>query len=361
MRKKYVNMTMLHILAFRVQTLIDFTSLVVVDMPFSMDKTAKGQKRQNEGVNPSPKVPKAGDIIVLDEVPKSTQSRADNAPVIICIYKYSSDAGDVYAEKYKENRTSLYQLQFNQDCRNNIFFMFKKKFEEFLASTDGVPSTLADLADVASIDFKISPGDNSKGGIFVPWRVGAYVAGDVDAVKNTLLLLDGYFQKQIKSSTGEPIYVHIHPHKDIDITSIVDELDYKYYEVQNPSISLPLKVFECAPVKGGVITLCLQIQSETEMSIVITGSATWAYRNKFTFSGVVGGYASEEDKGTYVRTMKDLDVTKTEDKEKLLKVLGNEVLNDLAVRVFVEGEIEDDSAIEAFVNDLKGMTNMHFQ
>jgi len=57
--------------------------------------------------------------------------------------------------------------------------MFKKKFEEFLRAqsndTGACPSTLVDLANEVGIDFKISPGDNSKG-IFVPWRVGAYVA-----------------------------------------------------------------------------------------------------------------------------------------------------------------------------------------
>jgi len=240
--------------------------------------------------------------------------------------------------------------------------MFKKKFEAFLCSSEnGIPTTLSDLADQAGIEFKISPGDNSKGGLFVPWRVGAYVAGDIEAVKNALLLLDGYFQREIKSSTGEPIYVQIHPHKNIDISGVKEELDYKYYEIKEPAISLPLRVFECAPVKGGAITFCLQVQGENEFSVVITGAATWVYRNQFTKAGVSGGYANEEDKSSYVRTLKDLDVTKTEDKEKLMKVLGNEVLNDLAVKVVIEGdEIEEESPVEAFINELKGMPNLHF-
>ena len=321
----------------------------------------------NDG-NRQPKIPKAGDIIVIDDGIPKVSTHSQNAPVIVCIYKYTSNAGDIYIDKYKENRANLYQIQFNQDCRpsSNIFFMFKKKFEEFLRASSenggGVPTNLVDLAEEAGIDFKVSPGENSKGGLFVPWRVGAYVVGDLDSVKNSLLLLDGYFQRQIKSNSGEPIYVHIHPHKNIDIKIIEGQLDYKYYEFHEPNMSLPMKVFECAPpAKSGVITMSLQPQGATEMSVVITGSATWVYRNQFAKAGVNGGYANEEDKSTYSRTLKDLDVTKTEDKEKLLKVLGNDVLNDLAVRVLISGEIEEDSAVEAFINELKGMTNLHFQ
>ena len=155
--------------------------------------------------------------------------------------------------------------------------------------------------------------------------------------------------------TGSHHYGFTSPDSDIDIKGIQEELDYKYYQFHEQAISLPLKVFECAPVKGGVITLCLQVQSETELSVVITGSATWTYRNSFARSGVIGGYADESDKSSYVRTLRDLDATKMEDKEKLLKVLGNEVLNDLAVRVFVEGDIEDDSGVESFIKDLRGM------
>ena len=143
-----------------------------------MKKTTKGQKRQNDEAIRSNKIPRAGDIVVLDEnmPPKSNiQSRTENSDVIVCIYKYTSNASNCYIDKYQEGGTSLYQLQFNQDCRNNIFFMFKKKFEDFLQQSDGIPSTLSALAEEASIDFKVSPGDNSKG-IFVPWRVGCVIA-----------------------------------------------------------------------------------------------------------------------------------------------------------------------------------------
>ena len=329
-------------------------------MPFDMNKTAKGQKRQMDQANGANKFPKAGDIAVIDEnmPPRSTQNRPDNADVTVCIYKYTSNAGNVYIDKYQEGGTNLYQLQFHQECRNNIFFMFKKKFENFLQTSEsaGIPTTIAALAEEAGIDFKVSPGDNNKGGIFVPWRVGAYVAGDLDAVKNALLLLDGYFQKEIRSSNGEPVYVSIHPHMQIDVTSIKEELDYHYYKFHDQSITPPLRVFECAPVKGGIITFCLQVEDENTLSVVISGAATWVYRNDFAKIGVSGGYANEDEKTGYVRTLKDLNVTNVEDKERFMKLLGEEVLCDLAIKVVVEGEkIEEASPVDTFIKDLKGM------
>jgi len=56
-------------------------------MPFSMDKTAKAQKRSNENDGNQPrKIPKAGDIMVDTIVPKAGL-RPNTAPVIVCIYK----------------------------------------------------------------------------------------------------------------------------------------------------------------------------------------------------------------------------------------------------------------------------------
>ena len=101
--------------------------------------------------------------------------------------RWSSNAGDVYPE-YVDRKVPLYQISFDQDCRNSATYLFKKKFEEFLKAShqasDSCPSTVEKLAEVAGIHIVTAPGDNSKGGVFVPWRICCYVAGDVCAVKN---------------------------------------------------------------------------------------------------------------------------------------------------------------------------------
>ena len=44
-----------------------------------------------------------------------------------------------------------------------------------------------------------------------------------------------------------------------------------------------------------------------------------------------------------------------------MKLLGEEVLCDLAIKVVVEGEkIEEESPVDTFIKELKGMPNLHF-
>ena len=104
----------------------------------------------------------------------------------------------------------------DHDCRNSVTFQFKNKFLAFLrasrAASEGLPDTLEGLASEAfflhswlhssliadkcqhliimplsfareaGIHPVIAPGDNLKGGVFVPWRVALYVAGDEASV-----------------------------------------------------------------------------------------------------------------------------------------------------------------------------------
>ena len=58
------------------------------------------------------------------------------------------------------------------------------------------------------------------------------------------------------------------------------ELDYPDIVFHEPAATLPLPVFQAAPPKGGsIVVLNVQVQSETEVSIVISGS-TWAFRTQ---------------------------------------------------------------------------------
>ncbi len=83
---------------------------------------------------------------------------------------------------------------------------------------------------------------------------------------------------------------------------VLQELDFPYYEFHDPASALPLPVFAAAPPRGGsIVTLSVQVQSETEVSIVIYGS-TWNFRTQFASAGIGGGYANPDadDKGPYV-------------------------------------------------------------
>ncbi len=41
-------------------------------------------------------------------------------------------------------------------------------------------------------------------------------------------------------------------------------------------------------------------------------------------------------------------------------MLGEGVLSDLCVRLMIDGEVEEDSAAEAFIKELKEVKNVHF-
>ena len=70
----------------------------------------------------------------------------------------------------------------------------------------------------------IAPGDNLKGGVFVPWRVALYVAGDEASVKNALTLLDSFFQREVRPVNGEAVTINVHPHNGIDIASVKEDV-----------------------------------------------------------------------------------------------------------------------------------------
>ena len=73
-------------------------------MPLDAKKTLKGRKRQidikADGHN---KFPKASDTAVIDEnMPtKTNQNHSENADVIVRIYKYTSNAGNVVCEIFE--------------------------------------------------------------------------------------------------------------------------------------------------------------------------------------------------------------------------------------------------------------------
>ncbi len=152
----------------------------------------------------------------------------------------------------------------DHDCRNSVTFQFKNKFQAFLRASreisDSLPDSLDGLVAQAGIHVVIAPGDNLKGGVFTPWRVALYVAGDEASVKNArplaathtmigllylsrggsecphttiktvnipaykaLLLLDAFWLREVRPANGEPTTIHIHPHMGIDVASVKED------------------------------------------------------------------------------------------------------------------------------------------
>ena len=112
-----------------------------------------------------------------------------------------------------------------------------------------------------------------------------------------------------------------------------------------------------------MVVLSVQIQSENEVSIVISGS-TWGYRHKFQAKGISGGYAhpDQEEKGPYVRTLRDLDISQADEKQRVFDMLGEEIFNGLAMRVQVDSSAggHESDAVANFIQELKQYQHLHF-
>ena len=121
------------------------------------------------------KVPKAGEVTLLEQFPKPAsmmQRLPAHAPVVVCLYKVTDEAGDVWNAYEGKEGIQLWQVQVSHDARPSITFGVIQSFNDFLhqahASNEAVPTTLADLEGagmkLVSTD-KTDPDDVG----FVPW------------------------------------------------------------------------------------------------------------------------------------------------------------------------------------------------
>ena len=128
---------------------------------FSLSKASVGKseaKRPADAAASGPpgKVPKVSEITIeAGPKPAATPRRKPAvAPVVMCIFKYTNDAGDCW-EMYKGGGVSLWQVQINHDAQRSITFRLREAFEDYLrsanASDTSLPTTVADLEKAAGI------------------------------------------------------------------------------------------------------------------------------------------------------------------------------------------------------------------
>ena len=154
--------------------------------------------------------------------------------------------------------------------------------------------------------------------------------------------------------------VILHPRKDIDLNPVWDDLSYEGYSLEEPAASLPLALFSAQPVVGKrVVCLHLQPESSDTMSIIIQGQ-TWVFRTRFDEHGITGGYVGEGEQRKYYRVMKGIVVSNTEEKARVLDMLGDAVFKNLAMRVVLDNEPEEGSDAALFIAELRSVLSLHF-
>ena len=141
------------------------------------------------------------------------------------------------------------------------------------------------------------------------------------------------------------------------------ELDYPCYRFFDPVNKLPLQVNEAdGPNRNDPVGLTVQIQSPDELHFIFMGG-TWAYRTAFNTMGVGGSYQNPEamDKGLYLRVLRGINASNAADKTRVIAILGDAVLNELAMSVRVEGTCGPEAPVSSFIEELRGRTHLHFE
>ena len=327
---------------------------------FSLSCCPRVAKKNTAGVPDASKIE-----IEAGPTPAKKQRLPEKAAVVVCMYKITDRASDLWSHFEEGEEAALYQVQIAHDARPSVTYDMFRTFNAFLAATQAEgPKSVRELENQCAIKLVITTTEDQDGiGTFVQWRVAFYVGGQApDALNNFLLLLDEFWT--FKAKTLGHFDVHLHPHSGIDLASVKDDLEFEHCTLEEPTAELPLGVFEAHPVGAKRILTChIQPQSDDTFDLLISGYS-WPYRQRFDQHGIAGSYHSSDGdaKQEYYRVKKGIDVSEGDQKESVLQMLGDKVLNNLAVRVVVDrsDEIEEDSEMHTFIEELRELPSCHF-
>eukprot|EP00973_Karenia_brevis_P069817 9707026-Karenia_brevis.AAC.1 len=336
---------------------------------FSLGAATKAStKRQAESLlDRTGKAPKASDCD-LQEITKpqrTAQRLPEDAPVVLCIYKYTDEAADVWSAYEGKEGVQLWQVQMQHDARPGITYGIIDDMNSLLrekhAQDDSIPASLRELQDKGGIKLVLTDRTDPDEVGYVPYRLAFYVAGGQNALSNVLYLLDELFVKKAARTAREtPFAVHLHPHSGVDIAHVWDDLEYGAYTMHDPAPELALGVFEAQPVAGKrIVKLHLQPESAEIMSILVMGQI-WNYRTRLDSHGVPGAWYGSEENRSYVRILKSIDVSEESQQQKVLDMLGDSVFKDLAIRAVVDSPPEEDSDVAMFIARLEKTNSLHF-
>ena len=321
-----------------------------------------GRKRERSRTRP----PMASQI-TIEEGPRPQrvpQRLPEVAPINVVIYKVTDNAGDLWG-KFEQTDAKLWQVQMEHGARPSALFGIRRSFEDFLRSAhsdnDSIPTTLAEL-EKAGVTLVLTDTEDPDGVGFIQWRTAWYVAGEEDArpVINFLLLLDDFWKHTSKRLSRE-LEIRLHPHTNVDIAAVWDELEYEHYTLEEPTSKLPMGIFEAQPVKGKrVVSIFIQPDGPDNVSILVSGN-TWNFRSKLDAHGVSGQYVAEGEKKVYYRIMQNINVSEQGQKDRITQMLGFRVFNNLAVRVIIDTEPDEHTHVGALVSELRAMPNCHFK
>ena len=342
--------------------------MTLISARFSLlDGTSK-RKEQMQIVGRSTKMPRAADIAVEQgQRPSQTTRRLPaNAPVDVCVYKYTDEASHLWDAFQDKQNVPLYQIQISHQAQRSVTFQMRDAFNDFLRAThaanNAMPATLQQLEQTAGVRLVVSDKTDPDDVGFVQWRIAFYATD----VCNFLLLLDGFWKfKERHNDREQPFQVVLHPHEGIDLSGVWEDLGYEHYMLQEANTTLPLGIFEAQPVVGKrITTLNLQVDGDNMVSMIIAGH-TWPWRASLDAFGISGGYHhtgetnKENDTRKYYRVWKNIDVSDEGQVQKFITML-DDVFKNVVMRVFLDRRPQTDTSAAAFVDILRRRSALFF-
>ena len=289
-----------------------------------------------------------------------------NSPVQVVVQLYSNCASDLWESFKGQDEQKLWQCQIAHPAPRAVTYQFREKLSTFLHETPGVPDSIQQLQDECGVRFLIGDRNDPLDVGFVQWRIAFYVVGNEDSLNNFLLLLDAFWVHLADKMAREKNFdVHIHTCLRTNVDKIWDTLEYDSWSLHPPAPSavLPLKVFESRPPFGTkCTTMSIEVDDDSHVSIVISHSP-YATRDRFEAGGIQGGrcnVTNQNPRGDYVRLLKGMDVTKTEDTQRLDGVLSK-ILMGVVVRVVLVGKPEAETPVAKWIATLRDeKPQLHF-
>ena len=314
------------------------------------------------------KAPTVNELTVIESTPTPQRTQTLRlpvfAPVVLGIYKVTDRARDVWDSVVDES-AALFQIQIKHDARPSICYELYNSFNEFLAhvheENSEVPSSLSELSREALIRLVISNADDPDNvGTFVRWRVAFYCAGQDEALLNAFGLLDEFFVwKERQMAKEKPFEVQVHLHTDVSIAK--EGARYSNYQWNEPTKSLPVKIFECQPCVGKRIvslTVELEAQSTNVASLVFSGH-TYPFRRKLEECGAPRAtFTDASGQTSYFHVMKHVDLSEDAAHAKILAMFSD-VFSNLAIRLVIPKEPETGTPAHELVDALRELPCLH--
>ena len=153
---------------------------------FTLSAACAGNKRSSEqaALPPKPfKVPKASEVTLLEQAPRpqpSARNLPATAPVTVCMYKYTDQAGDVW-EEFGGSNVALWQVQIDHPVRaRSLTYQMREGFNDYLRAAHGsdeaLPKSVQELSARAGIRLVVSDSKDPEDVGFIQWRVAFYAA-----------------------------------------------------------------------------------------------------------------------------------------------------------------------------------------